>query len=148
MKQHLATFGGGLLFAIGLGISGMTDANKVIGFLNLSGAWDPSLVFVMVGAIGVHLALFRLILKRQSPLFAERFHIPTNRDIDPRLFAGSALFGAGWGLGGICPGPGLVSIMGFGSAAIVFVIFMLGGMAMQNFTQRNRDELQSLEEAT
>jgi uncharacterized membrane protein YedE/YeeE len=128
MSRLIAAFSAGLIFALGLGVSGMTDANKVIGFLNLAGDWDPSLAFVMVGAIGVHLLLYRLILRRQSPLFADRFHIPTHRDISPQLVGGSALFGIGWGLGGFCPGPGMVSLMGYGSAPAVFVVFMLSGM--------------------
>jgi len=96
MSRLIASFVGGLVFALGLGVSGMTDANKIIGFLNLAGDWDPSLAFVMVGAIGVHLLLYRLILKRKSPLFADCFHVPTRRDINPKLVGGSALFGMGW----------------------------------------------------
>jgi uncharacterized membrane protein YedE/YeeE len=118
----------GLLFAIGLGVSGMTDANKVIGFLNLAGEWDPSLAFVMVGAIGVHLVLYTVILRRESPLFNKAFQLPTRRDIDPRLVAGSAVFGVGWALGGFCPGPGLVSAAGLGVEAAVFCVTMLAGM--------------------
>ena len=137
MTRLFAAFVGGFVFALGLGISGMTDANKVIGFLNLAGDWDPSLAFVMVGAIGVHLSLYRLILRRQSPLFADRFHIPTRRDISPSLVGGAALFGVGWGLGGFCPGPGLVSLAGFGSSAVVFVVFMLSGMALQRLVHRS-----------
>lgn len=139
MTRLIAAFAGGLLFAIGLGLSGMTDANKVIGFLNVAGEWDPSLGFVMVGAIAIHLALFRLILRRNSPLFAERFELPSRRDIDLRLVGGAALFGVGWGLGGFCPGPGLVSLMGFGSSAAVFVVSMLGGMlAFKLVNERER----------
>jgi uncharacterized protein len=148
MKQHFAIFTGGFLFALGLGISGMTDANKVIGFLNLAGEWDPSLAFVMVGAISVHLTFFHLILKRKSPLFAERFHIPKTIEIDRRLVVGSALFGAGWGLGGICPGPGVVSIMGFGMATIVFVLFMLGGMVLQKVLHQREGHLTRAKETT
>ena len=129
-------FFGGVLFAIGLGLSGMTDANKVIGFLNLAGAWDPSLAFVMVGAIGVHLVLYRLIIKRPSPLFGERFHIPNRQDVSGQLLGGAAIFGAGWGLGGFCPGPGLVSVSGFGSAAAVFVGAMIVGMLVHRIIHR------------
>ena len=136
MSRLVASFLGGLLFALGLGVSGMTDANKVIGFLDLSGDWDPSLAFVMAGAIGVHLILYRLILRRQSPLFGDRFQIPTRRDITPQLVGGAALFGVGWGLGGFCPGPGLVSLAGFGSSAAVFVLSMLSGMTLQKFVHR------------
>ena len=137
MNRLLSAFAAGLVFAIGLGLSGMTDAGKVVGFLNVMGDWDPSLAFVMVGAIGVHLSLYRLILRRQSPLFADRFHIPTCRDISPSLVGGAALFGVGWGLGGFCPGPGLVSLAGFGSSAVVFVVFMLSGMALQRRVHRS-----------
>ena len=128
MNRLIAAFAGGLVFALGLGVSGMTNANKVIGFLNLAGEWDPTLAFVMVGAIGVHLVSHRLILRRQSPLFSERFHIPTRQDINPRLVGGAALFGIGWGMGGFCPGPGLVSLTAMGPAAGLFVVFMLVGM--------------------
>ena len=136
MNRFIPAFLGGLLFALGLGVSGMTDANKVIGFLNLAGKWDPSLAFVMVGAIGTHLALYRLILRRNSPLFGEQFHIPTARDITPKLVVGAALFGVGWGLGGFCPGPGLVSLAGFGSSASIFVVCMLAGMGVQKIVHR------------
>ncbi len=132
MHRIIAPFLGGLVFALGLGLSGMTDANKVIGFLNLAGDWDPSLAFVMMGAIGVHLVMYRMILKRQSPLFADRFYIPTRRDISAQLLVGAALFGVGWGLGGFCPGPGLVSLVSFDPAAGVFVASMLGGMLMHS----------------
>lgn len=139
MSRLIAAFIGGLVFALGLGVSGMTDANKVIGFLNLAGDWDPSLAFVMVGAIGVHLALYRLILRRQSPLFCDTFHIPTRRDINAQLVGGAALFGVGWGLGGFCPGPGLVSLAGLGSSAAVFVAFMLFGMMAHKVAHRPKE---------
>ena len=139
MSRLLAAFTGGLVFSLGLGVAGMTDADKVIGFLNLAGDWDPSLAFVMVGAIGVHLSLYRVILKRASPLFVERFQLPTRRDIDSQLVVGSALFGVGWGLGGVCPGPALVSLMSFSSSAGVFVLSMLGGMLAQKVMTVSRD---------
>ena len=129
MKANLALFSSGVLFALGLGISGMTDANKVIGFLNAaSGAWDPALAFVMVGAIGIHLVLFRIITRRSGPLFASAFQIPTRTDLSPRLIGGAAIFGAGWGLGGYCPGPGIVSFTTLGAEASVFTGAMIGGM--------------------
>jgi uncharacterized protein len=138
LNRLIAAFIGGLVFALGLGVSGMTNANKVIGFLNLAGDWDPSLAFVMLGAIGVHLALYRLILRRQSPLFSKQFHIPTRRDINLPLVVGAAIFGVGWGLGGFCPGPGLVSLAGGSPPAAIFVIFMLAGMALQKFVHSPR----------
>ncbi|MCK6502386.1 YeeE/YedE family protein [Myxococcota bacterium] len=126
----LASFGAGLLFAVGLGVSGMTQAPKVIGFLNLPGDWDPSLALVMVGAIAVHLVLFRLILRRGTPLWGGRFGVPTRADVDARLLGGAALFGVGWALGGYCPGPGLVSVVGGGAHAWTFVAGMTGGMLL------------------
>ena len=128
MRRISSAFFAGLVFAIGLGLSGMTDANKVIGFLNLAGDWDPSLAFVMIGAIGTHLMFYRFIIRRKSPLFSDRFHLPVRRKIDYRLASGAAIFGVGWGLGGFCPGPGLVSVAGFGAAAAVFVACMIAGM--------------------
>ena len=128
MKAILSALATGLLFGLGLGISGMTDADKVIGFLDLAGDWDPSLAFVMAGAIAVHAVLFRLILRRPSPLWADGFGIPTRRDIDARLVGGAALFGVGWALGGYCPGPGLVSVAGGSANALVFVLALSAGI--------------------
>ena len=128
MKALLAIFSAGFVFALGLGLSGMTNADNVIGFLNLSGNWNPSLAFVMVGAIGVHFALLRPILKRESPVCDSIFRLPARKDIDARLLGGSALFGVGWGLGGFCPGPGIVSFVSGSPAALVFVAAMVVGM--------------------
>ncbi len=131
MKALSSVFIGGLVFALGLGLSGMTDANKVIGFLNVaSGKWDPSLAFVMVGAIGAHLATFKLVTGRPSPLFGAKFHIPSRQDIDTRLVVGSGVFGIGWGLGGFCPGPAIVSTTTGAPMALVFVGAMLAGMLL------------------
>lgn len=137
LKHIASAFVAGLIFALGLGISGMTDANKVIGFLNLAGTWDPSLAFVMLGAIGIHLSVYRFILQRQSPLFASRFHIPTQHTITPSLVMGSALFGIGWGLGGFCPGPGWVSLAQLQPSPTIFVAAMLVGMAAQKIIHPN-----------
>jgi uncharacterized membrane protein YedE/YeeE len=136
MKQHVIIFLSGLLFALGLGVSGMTDADKVIHFLNPFGGWDPSLMFVMVGGIAIHLLLFRLILRRPSPIYASDFRLPDAKDIDRRLVLGSLVFGAGWGLGGFCPGPGLVSAAGGGAEAITFVVAMIAGMLIFERSQR------------
>ncbi len=130
MNAVITSFGAGLLFSLGLGISGMTQADKVIDFLNVAGSWDPSLGLVMVGAIATHLVLYRLILRRASPLYGVRFAIPTRRDITPRLIGGSALFGIGWALGGYCPGPGLVSVASGSSQALTFVGALIGGMVL------------------
>lgn len=128
MKQAISAFVSGVLFAIGLALAGMTQPSKVIGFLDFFGEWDPSLAFVMVGAIAVHLVLFRVIRKRKRPLLGGRFELPARRDIAPDLVIGSALFGIGWGLGGFCPGPGIVSVPTLGGHALTFVGTMALGM--------------------
>jgi uncharacterized membrane protein YedE/YeeE len=121
----------GLLFGAGLVVSGMTLPDKVIGFLNpFSGAWDPSLALVMVGAIGVHTLLLRVIVKRRAPVVDTKFHLPTRRDLDPKLIGGAALFGIGWGLGGVCPGPGLVGAVSLASPLLLFVGGMTLGMGL------------------
>ena len=130
MLRSLALFASGLLFALGLGLSGMTRPAKVLAFLDVTGAWDPSLAFVMIGAIGVHLTASRLyILKRVSPLWAEAFALPAKGKIDRRLLAGAAIFGVGWGLGGMCPGPAITDLASFAWQPIAFVGAMLAGMA-------------------
>jgi uncharacterized membrane protein YedE/YeeE len=133
MRSFISVFVSGVIFALGLGIAGMTDADKVINFLNVAGDWDPSLAFVLIGAIAVHLLLYRLIIRRPSPLFHHTFCMPTRKDIDARLIGGAALFGLGWGIGGICPGPGIVSGATLGSEALVFVTAMVGGMVAYHF---------------
>lgn len=130
IRRHLTTlaaFGSGLLFGVGLVLGGMTDPEKVLGFLDVAGDFDPTLLFVMAGAIAVHATAYRWIVRRTRPLLANRFQVPTRRDIDPKLLGGAALFGLGWGLAGYCPGPGLVSLSGFGASAWVFVLSMAIG---------------------
>ena len=130
-RQYIASFVTGALFAVGLGISGMTQPAKVIAFLDVFGAWDPSLAFVMVGAIGVHLfANLRMRRPEAQPVFAERFNVPTKRKPDVRLVAGAALFGLGWGAAGFCPGPAVVSSVTLGATTLIFVGAMLAGMAL------------------
>jgi len=132
MKRNAAAFGAGALFAVGLAVSGMTRPAKVVGFLDLAGDWDASLAFVMMGAIAVHFVAYRVVLRRPAPLFDGRFHLPTRKDIDLRLVLGAALFGVGWGLGGYCPGPGLVSAAAGSLGAIVFVVGMTAGMLIEH----------------
>jgi uncharacterized membrane protein YedE/YeeE len=120
----------GLLFGIGLLVSGMTDPAKVQGFLDLAGAWDPSLAFVMGGAILVGLVAFAVAKTRTQSLLGGAMHLPTSRDIDRRLVVGSLLFGAGWGLAGFCPGPGLVAMGAGEPKAALFVAAMVGGMLL------------------
>ena len=139
MTEKLLVFIAGAVFAVGLGISGMTDANKVINFLNPLGQWDPSLAFVMVGAIGAHMATHRMILKRKQPLFGATFAVPASTAIDRRLLAGAGPFGMGWGLGGFCPGPGIVSAVALGTEALVFVGAMVVGMMLFHVLDRRAE---------
>jgi len=132
----LAAFGAGLLFGLGLLLSGMADPGKVIGFLDLAGRWDPSLAFVMAGAICVGAAVFAFGKRRARSFLGAAMHIPTRRDIDVRLVAGSIVFGIGWGIGGFCPGPALVSFGSGQDKAAVFVAAMLGGMLLYGAAER------------
>lgn len=128
MKSALSSFFIGVLFALGLGLAGMTQPQKVVSFLDIFGNWDPSLVFVMVGAIGVHFVLFKLILKRKTPLFSHTFHMPHKSNLDRKLMIGAALFGLGWGLVGYCPAPALTALASFTLQPFIFVLSMLLGM--------------------
>ena len=127
----------GALFGAGLLISGMTQPSKVVGFLDVTHAWDPSLAFVIGGAVAVYAVLFRIARRRRTdPWFDMKFHLPTRNDIDVSLIAGSALFGVGWGLGGLCPGPGLVAAASGSIPALAFVGSMIVGMLLQHRTAR------------
>lgn len=126
-RTWLFSLGCGTLFGAGLVLSGMTQPAKVIGFLNVLGDWDPSLMFVMLGAIAVHALAYRLVPRAKRPLLADTFAIPSRRDIDLKLIVGALLFGAGWGLAGYCPGPALVALDTWRPSVIVFVLAMLTG---------------------
>jgi uncharacterized membrane protein YedE/YeeE len=128
--QLLTALMSGLLFGLGLIISGMTDPSKIIGFLDLAGDWNPSLAFVMCGAILVGLAAFRFAANRPTAILGDAMRLPTARHIDRRLVLGGLAFGAGWGLAGYCPGPALASLATGSSEPIIFVIAMLAGMAV------------------
>ena len=118
----------GIVFALGLGISGMTQPSKVIGFLDFAGAWDASLAFVMVGGIGVFFLAYQMSLRMGAPLLAAEFAIPKRTDLDARLILGAAIFGAGWGLGGFCPGPAITSLASGAPPVFVFVASMAAGI--------------------
>ncbi len=126
--NNIVSFATGIIFALGLGISGMTQPAKVIGFLDVVSGWDPSLAFVMIGAIAVHFVAYRFQPKMTQPLFEESFQVPTRTDFSPQLLAGAALFGIGWGLGGICPGPALVALISLEESMVIFVGSMVLGM--------------------
>ncbi len=126
--KHVSVFLIGLLFGLGLVISGMINPAKVLGFLDISGDWDASLAFVMGGAVLVNLIGYRVVTRRSHPLFESSFAIPTRSGIDIQLIAGSALFGMGWGLVGFCPGPALASLGAAPQQSVAFVGAMLIGM--------------------
>lgn len=128
MKVTLVAFLSAFLFGCGLVVSGMTNPANVISFLDVTGAWDPSLMFVMIGAIAVHSVLYRLITRRASPLMAENFRLPTTTRVDRRLVSGAFIFGIGWGLGGFCPGPALVATTSGSPRVLTFVGFMVAGI--------------------
>jgi hypothetical protein len=128
----------GLIFGLGLLISGMANPAKVQNFLDLAGSFDPSLLFVMAGAVVVTLVGYRLVLRRPSPLLAEQFHLPAVKDIDARLVSGAALFGIGWGLSGFCPGPAITSLALLAKGTLVFVPAMFAGIALARLVIRAR----------
>lgn len=125
--KMLAGYLAGLLFGLGLAISGMTDPARVIGFLDVAGDWDPTLVFVLGGAVVTTFIGYRLVWRHQTPLFESRFQLPTRRDLDIRLLGGAALFGIGWGLSGYCPGPAVVSLPGLSWPLAAFVVTLIAG---------------------
>lgn len=133
----------GLLFGLGLIISGMTDPGKVIGFLDLAGNWDPSLAFVMGGAILVGIGAFAIAKRRTTTFLGGGLNLPTSQDIDRRLVGGGLAFGAGWGLAGFCPGPAIVALGAGHAEAAVFVLAMLVGMLIFEFAERRSAALAS-----
>ncbi len=128
MKNVLLALLAGLVFGVGLVVSGMTQPAKVVGFLDLGSGWDPSLAFVMGGAIAVHFLAYRLVPKLERPIWGSAWALPTRRDVDLRLVLGAVLFGAGWGLGGYCPGPALTSVVAGASSTLIFTSAMLAAM--------------------
>lgn len=135
MQLLMALFAG-LVFGLGLLVSGMTDPSKVIGFLDLAGAWDPSLALVMGGAIGVGLMAFRFARTRSQALLGGPMQLPSARQIDRRLVLGGLTFGVGWGLAGFCPGPALASLATGGSKPLIFTAAMLVGMVIFEVLER------------
>jgi uncharacterized membrane protein YedE/YeeE len=134
--QILSAFVTGLVFGIGLIVSGMTNPAKVIGFLDLAGRWDPSLAFVMGGAILVGVVAFRFAQQRTVSMLGGAMQLPATRRIDRRLVLGSLAFGVGWGLAGFCPGPALTSLVTGHAKAIIFVVAMVGGMTVYEIAQQ------------
>lgn len=138
MKILVSAFIVGLVFGIGLIVSGMSDPAKAQGFLDLAGKWDPSLAFVMAGAIVIGFFAFQIARKRTTTVLGGAMQIPTRNDIDAPLVLGSVVFGIGWGLGGFCPGPALVSLGSGRTEAWVFVLSMVAGMAFYEVIESAR----------
>ncbi|MEH3116257.1 MAG: YeeE/YedE family protein [Methylorubrum populi] len=130
MAKTASAFAVGLLFGLGLLVSGMANPAKVLAFLDVTGRWDPSLALVMVGAVAVSAAGYRVARRRGRPVLAPRLEIPTRRDLDPHLIAGAAVFGIGWGLVGLCPGPALTILTVVPAHAATFVAAMAVGMLL------------------
>jgi uncharacterized membrane protein YedE/YeeE len=130
MLRMLVALFSGTLFGLGLTVSGMIDPAKVVGFLDVAGNWDPTLAVVMGGALLVAIPALRLIFKRSQPILEDKFEVPTKKELDAGLLGGSALFGVGWGLSGLCPGPAVTAMVTGLAPVFVFVAAMVTGMAL------------------
>jgi uncharacterized membrane protein YedE/YeeE len=138
MKYHIASLFAGLIFGLGLIVSGMANPEKVLGFLDIAGAWDPSLAFVMGGAVIVGLVAFTIARRRTLSFLGFNIKLPTNTQIDKRLIVGSMMFGVGWGIAGFCPGPALVAFGAGEIKGVVFVASMVAGMMLFEIAERMR----------
>lgn len=139
MKQNWVALIAGILFGFGLGLSQMIDRERVLGFLDVTGRWDPTLLFVLGGAVGVTIITFRFVLRLSHPLLAEKFYLPTKTDIDRPLVVGAAIFGLGWGIAGYCPGPAIVAlVLGIGNP-VLFLAAMVGGSLAYKWYSRQWD---------
>lgn len=136
MKKLGVAFSSGLLFGIGLVVGGMTQPQKIVDFLDFTGSWDPSLAFVMGGALLVNLVAYRWVQGQASPVVSSKFFIPQRTDIDWKLVGGAMLFGVGWGVGGYCPGPGVTALVSLKAPALGFVGGMIGGVLLYNAVDR------------
>lgn len=134
MRQNLTALAAGVIFGIGLAVSQMVDPAKVLAFLDLAGNWDPSLAFVMAGAVAVSFFGFRAASARLRPVFAEAFQMPKATDLDARLLGGAALFGIGWGLVGVCPGPAIAGLAFGLQESAIFVVALVVGAGLANLT--------------
>lgn len=133
-KQSIVALISGLLFGLGLGISQMVDRERVLGFLDVAGKWDATLMFVLGGAVGVTVTSFRFILQLKHPFFEQKFYLPTRQDIDLKLILGAVIFGIGWGISGYCPGPAVTSLVQLSLNPFIFLLtFILGSLGYQKF---------------
>lgn len=135
--QKISGFLCGVVFGLGLAISGMLNPGKVSAFLDLAGAWDPSLAFVMGGGLAVNLFAFRLLQKRQAPLLAGQFFMPKASDIDRNLIIGALLFGVGWALAGLCPGPAIASLIYGSGDGVLFFVCMMAGLQLSRYFKKS-----------
>lgn len=139
MKNHLTALISGILFGFGLGLSQMIASDRVLGFLDVAGVWDPTLLFVLGGAVGVTVVAFRFVLKRSHPLFADKFYITTKREIDLPLVLGAAVFGIGWGISGYCPGPAITAlVLGIWNPVLFLVTMIVGSLAQKLMTAQSQ----------
>lgn len=137
MREKGLALVAGVLFGLGLGISQMIDRDRVLGFLDITGDWDPTLAFVLGGAVLVTLISFRFVLKRSHPIFSKQFYLPTRQDIDRTLLIGSGLFGIGWGIAGYCPGPAITAtVLGIANPFIFLAAMILGSWTYQAVAPR------------
>ena len=136
MISKIISFSSGIIFGVGLSVSNMINPQKVLGFLDLFGQWDPSLIFVMVGAIVVSAPAFFLLRNKNKPLFADNFAIPILKSIDKNLIIGSGMFGIGWGMVGFCPGPSISSLALLNTYSVLFVLSMLGGFVLTKLVNK------------
>jgi uncharacterized protein len=140
MKRLLTSTMAGLLFGAGLSLSGMTHPQKIQGFLDIAGNWDPTLVFVLAGAVGVTIIAFRFVLKRKTPFFDDRFYVKSERKVDAALLTGSAIFGIGWGLGGLCPGPAIAMAAAPNREFWIFFPTLIAGFLIHSFLWKPKGE--------
>jgi uncharacterized protein len=137
MKQNWMALVCGVLFGLGLGLSQMVDRDRILGFLDVAGTWDPTLLFVMAGAAGVTIIAFRFVLRMGHPFWQEKFQLPTRKDIDKSLVLGSALFGVGWGISGYCPGPGITAlVLGMWNPIFFMAAMILGSLTYRWYSSR------------
>jgi hypothetical protein len=135
-KQYLICLISGILFGLGLGLSQMIDRERVLGFLDLAGTWDPTLLFVLGGAVTVTLIAFRFVLRLPSPFYNSKFYLPSRKDIDLSLVMGAAIFGIGWGIAGYCPGPGITAlVLGILNPALFLIAMIVGSLTYKRLSQ-------------
>ncbi|MGB7250182.1 MAG: DUF6691 family protein [Phormidesmis sp.] len=132
MKKNILALIAGIIFGLGLGLSQMIDRQRVLGFLDLAGTWDPTLLFVLGGAVAVTAIAFRFVLRQPKPLFAGQFYLPTRKDVDWQLVTGAAIFGVGWSISGYCPGPGITALVLGSWNPVLFLLSMVAGMIVFN----------------